>query len=992
MMKYDEMKEKINSILLSYHLKVSKLVSYGFYESAEKEMQDIVELLNIALDCELRQERNNSYVFFDEIKKLYVGIVTDKNLSETIVERWRQQNDYSLLLITCYCDEEKQIREMVQASVMEPKPEVVGILDLICRDTKKLDEIFQKVREKYLCLIQRKYFGKQKLQNLTEYSYDVYDLEKFDNWFMAGERILFIDHIFCAVEYIEKKHLFGHFVSFAENLKNTIANIRIIDYAEEFNEKSVLDIDAYERNMAVLKNCTKDVLVIYGCTMPEENLRQCPEIKQLENMDLKIFVTGEVYSETGEECRKGGEDEETLDSGLERMALAEISATCENALEGCEFTIDFYKEQLNTYQKQHLKYHVDVAEAYRHLGLKYEQMAEKEGSNQTKYFQLAIGYWEKALEIYWLLYPAKVKGVYEIPSLNGIALSCYIHLCRLCAKSKKREKELYWKRCIVTYCHFKGLSLEMIKEIEMDNEYFLLLECILEDAENEGCNTKRLLADVKSVLWFIEYEKLRGAEKSVIRNFCRNEDRKTEIKNINKMIIIWILDIYSEAFHDREENVESTVRSLFKSISESLDIQEGVVGSLQIIFDIMKDLVQKQRDEYVEKILDCAILCGAFQEHPEISAQLYEFGEWAGNFITKRGDNVIQAEKYYRRDVKWVSDGRIVLARLHNRITNCYRCEELEEMVKKIKKSVDFIRETLRLKEVPVKLVYYTSFSTLRMMFPGVNQDYAGKFAVMNVSTMNDPEEGRVVLEYLMGTPGDFWWLPKVKSEDRKRMVIETPLVFSRCFTTEERMDDLPMWEMYGDHAAGCCVVVDGAKLQEKKPDLFYVCYLQHNGERLSIPGMRGNNDNVQRENSVRAALETLKMDLGELKENLKKLPDDMGYAKEEVESAVRVLLDRIAYMFKKESYEHENEIRLIYSFGDFDDRMSSTPFRPGEMQNKPVWPKLYIIPDMDICISEIILGPKFPDADICAGYIAKEIKKMQKQEVLVTKSGLSYK
>lgn len=988
MMNYEETKEKINSILISYHDKVSELAAHGFCEPAKKEKEDIADLINYALDWEIKKDKKNCCIFLDEKKKKYVEFVDGGNLDENIVERWRCQKEYSLVLLAWNSDVEKQIRRVVEASAIEC--EVWAFFEFICCDTEKLDEIFQKAREKFLYLIQRKYFGEQVPQCREIIEYDEYCLEEFDNRFKAGEMILFIDNIFYAVQYIEKNHLCGHFVPFVENLKSTIARMQVIDYTEEFDENNILDLEAcYEKNITVLKSCKDDVLIIDGCTIPDKNVLQCSEGKQLENMDLKIFVTKSSNSVTCLEDEKG---EEISGTRLAQEALDEAGVTCENSARDHRAEINFYRKQLSGYLKKHLRYHVNVADAYRHLGEKYEQMAEDEKSDQLTYREAAISYWEKALEIYWLLYPAKVKGLYEVPSLNSIVLTCYVHLCRLCEKNKKREKELYWKRCIVTYCHFKNLSPKTIKEIKLDKEYFLILECILEDAEKDEFRIRELLADVKSVLWFIEYEKLRGAEKSVIRNFCKNDDGKTDVKNLNRMTIIWILDIYSEAFHDREENVESTVRFLLRSIEEALGIHEEIPEKYEIIFDIMKDLIQKRRDDYVEKILDCDVFCSVFKERSELLVQLYKFGEWAGNFVTKRGDDAIQAEKYYRRDAKWISDGRIVLARLHNRIRKDSQGKELEEMVRKIRKSVDFIRETLRVKEVPAKLVYYTSFSTLRMMFPGVNQEHAGKFAVMNVLTMNDPEEGRVVLDYLSETSGDFWWLPKIKSDDQKRMVIETPLVFSRCFTTEDRIDDLPMWEMYGDHAAGCCVVVNGDKLRKKKPDLFYVCYLYHDWEQLSVPGMRQKKDACQREKSVKKALKTLKYDLGKLKETLKQLPNDKESVKEDVEAAVRVLLDRIAYLFKKEGYEHENEIRLIYSFGDFDDRMSSTPFRPGNFQNKPVWPKLYIVSDMDICISEIILGPKLPDADICAGYIAKEITNMQKQEVLITKSGLSYK
>lgn len=101
------------------------------------------------------------------------------------------------------------------------------------------------------------------------------------------------------------------------------------------------------------------------------------------------------------------------------------------------------------------------------------------------------------------------------------------------------------------------------------------------------------------------------------------------------------------------------------------------------------------------------------------------------------------------------------------------------------------------------KIAYYTSSEVFSYMLPvkctGEKKDRLGKLTVMHLSYMNDPNEGQTLLQTVYGDQYD------AGKKDRKSLNV--PYVFVKCFTP--RVDYLPMWEMYGDHAKGCCLIID---------------------------------------------------------------------------------------------------------------------------------------------------------------------------------------
>ena len=123
--------------------------------------------------------------------------------------------------------------------------------------------------------------------------------------------------------------------------------------------------------------------------------------------------------------------------------------------------------------------------------------------------------------------------------------------------------------------------------------------------------------------------------------------------------------------------------------------------------------------------------------------------------------------------------------------------------------AIQQIKQGLLVKEVDddVDIAYYTSIDNLFLMLPckAKKKEYIGKLAIMNISYMNDPNEGKTLQKFLYGK--------EIERTRRKRRDVRVPYVFLKCFTTQ--IDYLPMWEMYADHAEGCCIVISWNKIRQ---------------------------------------------------------------------------------------------------------------------------------------------------------------------------------
>lgn len=260
---------------------------------------------------------------------------------------------------------------------------------------------------------------------------------------------------------------------------------------------------------------------------------------------------------------------------------------------------------------------------------------------------------------------------------------------------------------------------------------------------------------------------------------------------------------------------------------------------------------------------------------------------------------------------------------------------------------VEMIRDMLREKNLKQDVAYYTSLNTLRYMLPERAGDKAGRLSIMHVAYMNDPNEGKTLWSYCGGEE----LAGTVKGQRRSA---EYPYVFLKCFTP--LIDDLPMWEMYGDHAAGCCIVFKKAFLRSSRLQvpLYRVCYLRKKNSVYELC----TEDNPGIENK-----KLLKEYLIRLQEIYKECRND-----KRVHLYFKRITESIIFLFKDANYQHEQELRIMYSYTNISENFLHID---GE------YPKLYLNPEIYLRIQEIILGPKVKDVPLIVPYLQEELAKL---------------
>lgn len=349
------------------------------------------------------------------------------------------------------------------------------------------------------------------------------------------------------------------------------------------------------------------------------------------------------------------------------------------------------------------------------------------------------------------------------------------------------------------------------------------------------------------------------------------------------------------------------------------------------------------------------------------------------------------------RILKWLQksyDTRLIFA--HRLVERFREDEDILNAVYSLMKTSIHIREILLHLKVNIQkwekpLVYYTSLATFCYMLPNWNKaNPAGidRFSVMNIAYMNDPTEGKKLQQLFQQSDKSGCWSQYLFRTEGQRQNIEYPYVFMKCFTS--LVDDLPMWEMYGDKARGCCVVLDPKTFLNRQGNntidsLYQICYIYNDEGELRIAE---NHD---------SQIRTPKVDTDSVEDALRQIRD-IGvqlFQKEKSGSKLYcqvcaefiAMLDQIRFLFKSADYKHEQEVRLLYVYPQIDEMFLHTD---------GAWPKLYVQPDFPIRIKEIIMGPKCKKTYKFMPYLQEQIAKMFERNMdfelpRITMSGIQY-
>lgn len=277
-----------------------------------------------------------------------------------------------------------------------------------------------------------------------------------------------------------------------------------------------------------------------------------------------------------------------------------------------------------------------------------------------------------------------------------------------------------------------------------------------------------------------------------------------------------------------------------------------------------------------------------------------------------------------------------------------------------------------------VTLTHYTKLKVADI----ITSEKEGSLRYYNAVHMNDPEEGKILLEYLNdGKLKDAFMNGKIGEENN--------IYIGSFLPAQEHEDELIMWRTYGkdenkNEAAGCSIIIDSNFFDKERNFLNTKIKVIDTNESRTADSFNttqclykviyleskkiDKNDDI-----IIALLNNLKTGLNELLELKYKNSYDMWLDKDLLEKEtdwnVSKIIDKIIfqmiseirYFFKSSDYSFENEFRVI-QFVSPDkktviidkDSDSSLPRRLYINSNKAIQP----------FIKKIILGPKVPLPD----------------------------
>lgn len=267
-----------------------------------------------------------------------------------------------------------------------------------------------------------------------------------------------------------------------------------------------------------------------------------------------------------------------------------------------------------------------------------------------------------------------------------------------------------------------------------------------------------------------------------------------------------------------------------------------------------------------------------------------------------------------------------------------YYIEEINEKIDDpdlsvIRELIDEVKDNLLIKEECV--THYTSLSVLKKLILKET-----KFRISEGNFMNDPYEGQAFFDFL-----------EFRNKNITPFKNFSPKPFIGSFVSKDKNDDLNMWRFYGKEegveAKGCAITLSAQEFieainnflteekeearQEKEGDIsFYrVTYLTNEATEFYIPDSDKSED--------------LKKLMTELKSKVNSYNGDNR-------TTLEIYLNNIAFLFKRDAYKNENEVRLV---------MKGIGFKK-EYETDITPPRVYIdlVPIKKI-VKKITLGPK---------------------------------
>ena len=297
------------------------------------------------------------------------------------------------------------------------------------------------------------------------------------------------------------------------------------------------------------------------------------------------------------------------------------------------------------------------------------------------------------------------------------------------------------------------------------------------------------------------------------------------------------------------------------------------------------------------------------------------------------------------------------------------------------------IRHALKVKKNELEnleIGHYTRLDTIKILIKKKNnanetnennEDKGAYLRLTNGRQMNDPLEGKILLDYILDNNN--------LDKDLTLKKWDPTYWYISSATTET--DSLPMWKQYGGDSEGGMLVYDKDYLQliTKNEDvgIYRVCYMDVvKNEIKKIFSKSFEKDEIKK---LEDNINHLKNKIKELKENIESLEGKLKKTEktEKLELYISMLSD-IAFLFKKYDYAYENEYRIVVNRAYNEDKIEE------QVNPNYIFPFLYTyLKDTELKYSKLILGPKAIDID----YIAPYINYCDK-DIEIERSSISYR
>lgn len=531
-------------------------------------------------------------------------------------------------------------------------------------------------------------------------------------------------------------------------------------------------------------------------------------------------------------------------------------------------------------------------------------------------------------------------------------------------------------------------------------------------------NNKRI-ENIKDVDWY-KKSFIRYNEEIVAFTECKNILGITENSyEVKKMILIflWVvgealarLDRIEMDKSRNEIELPAELKIIMKEDKFKISDFLSKLNDYSAITDKIKIEELKNRQRNDEQIY------ASLEHKNNLNNNCCYFKEYILNVFEKIRDNIDELYKWvFESELSYAEkEESLLLIDLSNQLKDeridklmklRKRLRDNQRLTRKIDKildkyliiynNIDIIKGVLKVKKDMVKqhdlkLGHYTSLETIKKLIKNKNRgEDRAYLRLTNGRQMNDPLEGKVLLDYILSGYKD-------SDKNTSSNTWESTDLYMSSATTE--LDSLPMWKQYGKDATGGMLVYDNEyilkildekkldeKILDKKVELYKVAYIDIN---------ENNKDDIdiKTDNITEKDVKILKEAIYELRkaiEDIKNSEDET--LKRNFKGPLRELND-IAFLFKKSDYAYESEYRIVVNRENSKDRIVE------QVNPSFNFPFLYTYLDevdldevdldkVELKYSKLILGPKAIDIDYVAPYIH-----YCDEDITIQRSSISYR